>query len=622
MKSGSRTRAASWAGGLALGFITLTCLMPAIAATTPSNPSPDASAPPGAATGNPDGSRVWHTGHFDIRYTPESGAVVGEYVLWLENARNEVNQLLNYIPTRSIPVRIFANPAAFQAAIGASSDGTSEKGDAYAGVVKNGAIDLAPDPDHPENTAAALTRLYTRDALDQMIAGHAAPWLVEGVEDYIAGGFTPSLPALAAANKANKLIPLGPGVVPANRTAAMDPALITTEPAILKAEAMFAVYYLRQTGGVGALAKLALDVGKGESWADTIHDVSGLTPDKFESAWMGLIQSGVRSVVPPGEPVGTWSTPKSLALGAPKPPAPGTPARIRIGVGDTNVGLADQVDALLVAGGTATIQGTVTSHIGVLGGNLHILSTARVAGHISVLGGSLIVDPGAIVDATAEVSSAYWDPKNIKSDRANLTVTIDRPINVELYLPDRSVILREGNVTVPAKQEVDGVIALGGSLTDEGSIKTRGVAVGGDLRLAALPPKGWQGASAGGSVLVKDKPVATPIPFVTQLPHFSADYTAPAQPGADPVPIFLGVGDSAIPPGQTYDAILCIGGECLVSGVVHGGLLAGGDVGALDGSLMDGSFWVYGGQVRVQEGANVKQVTLRGDQGDTGDTGE
>src|SRR5687767_1436390 len=52
-------------------------------------------------------------------------------------------------------------------------------------------------------------------------------------------------------------------------------------------------------------------------------------------------------------------------------------------------------DAVVVIGGSATIDGRVRDGVVVVGGNLHLAPTADVRGEVVLVGGQIIRDPGA-----------------------------------------------------------------------------------------------------------------------------------------------------------------------------------------------------------------------------------
>ncbi|HEX8031263.1 MAG TPA: hypothetical protein VF491_22495 [Vicinamibacterales bacterium] len=70
-------------------------------------------------------------------------------------------------------------------------------------------------------------------------------------------------------------------------------------------------------------------------------------------------------------------------------------------------------DAVVVVGGSATIDGRVRDGVVVVGGNLHLGATADVRGDIVLVGGQLVRDPGArLVGDINYVSFGQWTQRN------------------------------------------------------------------------------------------------------------------------------------------------------------------------------------------------------------------
>jgi hypothetical protein len=71
-------------------------------------------------------------------------------------------------------------------------------------------------------------------------------------------------------------------------------------------------------------------------------------------------------------------------------------------------------DAVIVVGGTATIEGRVRDGVVVVGGNIHLLSTADVRGDVVLVGGELTRDAGAqLVGGVNYVSFGDWSRRNL-----------------------------------------------------------------------------------------------------------------------------------------------------------------------------------------------------------------
>lgn len=553
--------------------------------------------------------------HFKLAYEPGLEGSVEQVQNWLEGARQRGDETLDYLPIFPVGVTLCSTAQQYRRMGGR---------DVAAGAVIRSGLLILVDQRHPEDTATAIERVYLRYAIGQVTGRRAAPWLVEGIEQSHTVGFTAALPAIAAAAQTNHLLSLPSGVLaipgPADPLAehpSASPAISgkSAPLPLATAEAVFAVWYLEQVGGAKALSKLLQDIGDGKGWSEALQDVAQLNGSAFEEGWLQLARTGVRAFVPPGDHTGSWSSGKMQTPPIPTPPLVGRPARIRIVIGTYDLRPTDSVDALLVAGGNVTIRGTVTAHIGVIGGNVRLASSALVRGHISILGGSLTVDQGAIVQATAEVSSTDWNPASIQSSRANLDVTLDHPAEVDLRLPGQSYWLKEGSITIAPGETLDAALALGGSVTVSGTVNGRVVAIGGDVKLPAPPPTGLGITTLGGRLVVAGKPLPpdTEPDSITQIISFVQDFAAPVQPGPDPVPVYLGVGDCAIPRDASYDAILCVGGSVLIGGTVHGGLVAGGDAMGVSGSTLSGPIWGFGGHVRSQPGADIKHLQVLGE---------
>ena len=70
-------------------------------------------------------------------------------------------------------------------------------------------------------------------------------------------------------------------------------------------------------------------------------------------------------------------------------------------------------DAVVVVGGSATIDGRVRDGVVVVGGNLHLSSTADVRGDVVLVGGQIIRDPGAqLLGGVNYVSFGNWSRRN------------------------------------------------------------------------------------------------------------------------------------------------------------------------------------------------------------------
>ena len=70
-------------------------------------------------------------------------------------------------------------------------------------------------------------------------------------------------------------------------------------------------------------------------------------------------------------------------------------------------------DAVVVVGGSATIDGRVRDGVVVVGGNLHLSSTADVRGDVVLVGGQIIRDPGAqLLGGVSYVSFGDWSRRN------------------------------------------------------------------------------------------------------------------------------------------------------------------------------------------------------------------
>lgn len=70
-------------------------------------------------------------------------------------------------------------------------------------------------------------------------------------------------------------------------------------------------------------------------------------------------------------------------------------------------------DAVVVVGGSVTIDGRVRDGVVVVGGNLHLSSTADVRGDVVLVGGQLIRDPGAqLLGGVNYVSFGDWTRRN------------------------------------------------------------------------------------------------------------------------------------------------------------------------------------------------------------------
>ena len=70
-------------------------------------------------------------------------------------------------------------------------------------------------------------------------------------------------------------------------------------------------------------------------------------------------------------------------------------------------------DAVVVIGGSATVDGRVREGIVVVGGNLHLSSTADVRGDVVLVGGQIVRDPGArLLGGVNYVSFGDWSRRN------------------------------------------------------------------------------------------------------------------------------------------------------------------------------------------------------------------
>lgn len=70
-------------------------------------------------------------------------------------------------------------------------------------------------------------------------------------------------------------------------------------------------------------------------------------------------------------------------------------------------------DAVVVVGGSATIDGRVRDGVVVVGGNVHLSATADVRGDIVLVGGQIIRDPGAqLIGGVNHVSFGGWSRRN------------------------------------------------------------------------------------------------------------------------------------------------------------------------------------------------------------------
>jgi hypothetical protein len=103
---------------------------------------------------------------------------------------------------------------------------------------------------------------------------------------------------------------------------------------------------------------------------------------------------------------------------SPDPSAPATyrltGTRIAFGQ-DIRVERDEEVtDAVVVVGGSATIEGRVRDGVVVVGGNLHLSSTADVRGDVVLVGGQVVRDPGSqLHGAVNYVSFGEWSRRNI-----------------------------------------------------------------------------------------------------------------------------------------------------------------------------------------------------------------
>lgn len=70
-------------------------------------------------------------------------------------------------------------------------------------------------------------------------------------------------------------------------------------------------------------------------------------------------------------------------------------------------------DAVVVVGGSVTIDGRVRDGVVVIGGNLHLSSTADVRGDVVLVGGQMVRDPGAqLLGGVNYVSFGDWSRRN------------------------------------------------------------------------------------------------------------------------------------------------------------------------------------------------------------------
>jgi hypothetical protein len=90
-----------------------------------------------------------------------------------------------------------------------------------------------------------------------------------------------------------------------------------------------------------------------------------------------------------------------------------TGSRIAVGQ-DVRIERDEEVmDAVLVLGGSATIDGRVREGVVVVGGNLHLSSTADVRGEVVLVGGTLTRDNGSrLVGDVSYVSFGEWSRRN------------------------------------------------------------------------------------------------------------------------------------------------------------------------------------------------------------------
>ena len=70
-------------------------------------------------------------------------------------------------------------------------------------------------------------------------------------------------------------------------------------------------------------------------------------------------------------------------------------------------------DAVVAVGGSVTIDGRVRDGVVVVGGNLHLSSTADVRGDVVLVGGQIVRDPGAqLLGGVNYISFGDWSRHN------------------------------------------------------------------------------------------------------------------------------------------------------------------------------------------------------------------
>jgi hypothetical protein len=116
---------------------------------------------------------------------------------------------------------------------------------------------------------------------------------------------------------------------------------------------------------------------------------------------------------------------QSAAVGllVPAPALAQSPEAITYRLTGTRIAIAQDVrierdeevtDAVVVVGGTARIDGRVRNGVVVVGGNLHLSSTAEVRGDVVLVGGQLTRDPGAQMSGGANyISFGDWWGQNL-----------------------------------------------------------------------------------------------------------------------------------------------------------------------------------------------------------------
>jgi hypothetical protein len=113
-----------------------------------------------------------------------------------------------------------------------------------------------------------------------------------------------------------------------------------------------------------------------------------------------------------------WLLAPAAASAQPIEPTPPTTYRVtgtRIAFGqDIRIERDEEVsDAVVVVGGSATIDGRVRDGIVVIGGDLNLAATADVRGDVVLVGGRIVRDPGAqLIGSVNYVSFGDWSRRN------------------------------------------------------------------------------------------------------------------------------------------------------------------------------------------------------------------